>query len=281
LAVSHILPLGATVFDTTKLTETGGDSPTGTVIYTFFHSGDCTAKTATSTDKVTIGGGGAVPHSSNQGPLGSGRYAFEAEYSSDANYLAGTSECEPLSVDKAPLGFSTTVFDASTNKPISGTLAPGATVFDTSKLTTTSGITPTGTVTYAFFQSGTCTTGTAVGSDTVTIGADGSVPASSIHGPLGASPPYAFEAEYSSDANFLGTGSGCEPFDASSSTASSSAPALTSSTPSSGSLASTGLAVTLYALVATALIGAGVGLVRLTRRKPARGAARHTQRRIR
>jgi hypothetical protein len=208
--VSHVLPLGARVFDTTKLTSTAGIAPTGKVKYTFFHSSDCTASTAAGTETVTVETDGTVPNSSIHGPLGSGLYAFNAHYSGDGNYLAGTSACEPLSVDKAPVGFSTTVMNAATNQPVSGTLPSGAMVFDTAKLTTTSGITPTGTVTYAFFRAGTCITGTLVATDTVTIGAGGSVPPSSIQ-TLTAGGPYSFEAEYSSDANFLGTGSGCEP----------------------------------------------------------------------
>jgi hypothetical protein len=212
--VSRILPLGATVFDTTKLTSTSGIAPTGMVTYTFFHSSDCTPSTAAGTEIVNIVDG-LVPNSGIHGPLGSGPYAFEVSYPGDGNYLPDTSECEPLSVDKAPVSFSTTVFDATTNQPVSGTLPSGATVFDTATLTTTSGITPTGTVTYAFFSSGTCITGTLVDTGTVTIGAGGSVPPSRIQGPLTTGGPYSFEAEYSSDANFLGTGSGCEPLEVS------------------------------------------------------------------
>jgi hypothetical protein len=211
--VSHNpLPLGATVFDTTSLTSTAGIAPTGMVTYTFFHSSGCIATTTAGTETVTIVDG-KVPSSSHHGPLVSGSYAFKATYAGDDNYLAGISKCEPFSVDKAPLGLSTTVIDASTRQPASGTLPTGATVFDTAKLTTTSSITPTGTVTYAFYRSGTCITGTLVDTHTVTIGAGGSVPPSSMQGPLTTGGPYSFEAEYSSDSNFLGTGSGCEPLE--------------------------------------------------------------------
>jgi hypothetical protein len=267
--VTHILPLGAMVYDTTKLT-TRGFTPTGTVTYTFFHSSDCTVSTAAGTETVTIVDG-TIPNSSVHGPLGSGSYAFVAHYPGDGNYVAGSSACEPLSVDKAPLGFATTVFDATTNQPVSSTLPSGATVFDTAKLTTTSGITPTGTVTYAFFSSGTCITGTLIATETVTIGADGSVPSSRIQGPLTTGGPYSFEAEYSSDANFLGTGSGCEPLDVSAPAVSPAAPSAPASAQPSGLLPLTGLATSLYAVVVTALFGAGIGLVRLSRRKSARG----------
>jgi hypothetical protein len=211
----HILPLGSTVFDTTKLTSIAGFVPAGMVTYTFFHSGDCTASTAAGTETVTIRADGTVPNSSSHGPLGNGHYAFKVVYSGDGNYLAGTSACEPLSVDKAPIGFSTTVVDATSKNPVAGTLPSGATVFDTAKLTTTSGINPTGTVTYAFFRAGSCVTGTLVDTDTVTIGAGGTVPPSKIRAPLTTGGPYSFEAEYSSDANFLGVGSGCEPLEVS------------------------------------------------------------------
>jgi hypothetical protein len=211
--VSDVLPLGSTVLDTTKLTSTAEIAPTGMISYTFFHSSDCTASTAAGTpEMVTISPDGTVPNSGIHGPLGSGPYAFKADYLG-GNDLDGTSECEPLSVDKAPVGFSTTVFYATTKQPVSSTLPSGAMVFDTAKLTTTSGITPTGTVTYAFFRAGTCITGSLVDTDAVTIGAGGSVPPSRIRGPLTTGGPYSFEAEYSSDANFLGTGSGCEPLE--------------------------------------------------------------------
>jgi hypothetical protein len=265
-AAVHLLPLGSTVYDTLNLTSIGGFTVAGTGTYTFFSSGGCVAGTAIGADTVTIGSDGSVPRSGSRGPLGNGHYAFEGHYAGDANYLAGTSQCEPLSVDKAAVALSTTAFDVSTGRPVSGTLPAGSTVFDTATLTTTSGITPTGTVTYTFYAGGDCTTGTMVATDTVTIAAAGSAPASHAQGPLTTGGPYSFQAEYSSDPNFLGGGSGCEPF-----TVASASSTGGSSTP----LAMTGLAVTLYAAVAAALLGVGVALERLSRRKRANRHAEH------
>jgi hypothetical protein len=123
-------------------------------------------------------------------------------------------------------------------------------------------------VTYAFFSNGTCVTGTLVGTDTVTIGAGGAVPPSAIRGPLVTGGPYSFEAEYSSDTNFVGTGSGCEPFDVSGPAA---AAAAAPATAPPGLLPLTGLAGNLYAILAVAMFGAGFALVGLSRRRPERG----------
>jgi hypothetical protein len=271
-AAIHLLPLGSTVFDTLNLTSIGGFTITGTATYTFFSSGGCAAGTVIGTDTVTIGSDGSVPHSGNRGPLGNGHYAFEGHYAGDANHLAGTSQCEPVSVDKAAVALSTTTFDASTGRPVAGTLPAGSTVFDTATLTTTSGITPTGTVTYTFYAGGDCTTGTMAATDTVTIGASGSAPPSDNQGPLTTGGAYSFQAEYSGDANFLGQGSACEPF-----TFSAPATSTSSAGEESTSLATTGLAVTLYAAVAAALLAAGVALERLSKRKQTK--RRHTKHR--
>jgi hypothetical protein len=216
-AISSPVPLGVTVYDTATLTTTSGVTPTGTVTYTFYQSGDCTSGTVVGMpETVPVGAGGSVPHSGPQGPLtaATAPYAFQAQYSGDANFVPGDSDCEPFTVAQGAASLSTTVFDALTNTAISSPVPLGATVYDTSTLTTTSGLTPTGTVTYTFYRSGDCTGGTVVGTpETVTVGAGGSVPHSSPQGPLtAATAPYAFQARYSGDVNFVAGSSECEPF---------------------------------------------------------------------
>jgi hypothetical protein len=75
---------------------TGAGTPTGTVTFTFFTSGDCTTG-AQGAGMVTLVGGVAHP-SDTAGPLGAGSYAFRAHYSGDSNYSESTSACEPLTV---------------------------------------------------------------------------------------------------------------------------------------------------------------------------------------
>ena len=211
------LPLDATVYDTAALTHAAGPTPTGTVTYTFFSSGDCTTGTVVGTPQVvTLNADGTVPNSSDHGPLmaADSPYAFMATYSGDGNYFGASSACEPFSVAKGTAGITTTVYDASTSQPVSGQLPLNATVYDTSSLTHPASPVPTGTVTYTFFSSGDCTTGTVVGTpQVVTLNADGTVPNSSNEGPLtAADSPYAFMASYSGDANYHGAESSCEPF---------------------------------------------------------------------
>ena len=213
--VTGALPLNSTVYDTATLTHPTGPVPTGTVTYTFFRSGTCTTGTVVGTQTVKLNADGSVPHSADEGPLSAGDspYTFMAVYSGDANYVGGTSACEPFSVKQGTSSISTVVFDASTKKPATNPLPFNASVYDTATLTHDTGPTPTGTVTYTFYRSGTCTTGTVVGSQTVKLNADGSVPNSATEGPLtAATSPYAFEATYSGDANYVGGTSACEPF---------------------------------------------------------------------
>ncbi len=215
--VSSPLALNSTVYDSATVTHSSGPTATGTVTYTFYRSGDCTTGTIAGTQVVTLTADGSVPSSSDHGPLtaADSPYAFRATFSGDANYFGATSDCEPFSVAKGAASISTTVYDASTNQPISGQLPLDATVFDTSTITHPAGPVPTGTVTYTFYRSGTCTTGIVVGSpQVVTLNQDGSVPHSANHGPLTAADgPYAFKAVYSGDNNYLGAASACEPLE--------------------------------------------------------------------
>ena len=129
-------------------------TPTGTVTYQFFTSGNCSGDPSW-TDTVNLSAG-AVPPSDTTDPLGGGDYFFDAVYSGDANYTTNTSSCEPFTVDPADPGTSTTVFDGSTHAAWAGTEVTGATAYDTSTVTGVEGFTPTGTVTYTLFDNGTC-----------------------------------------------------------------------------------------------------------------------------
>ena len=190
---------------------TGPQTPTGTVTYSFFDNGTCTSDANTTTDTETLAGG-VAPNSSTQGPLGAGSYSFQAVYNGDANNDPSLpSTCEEFTVGVATATTSTIVFDAGTNAAWSGNEKSGASAYDTASVTGVPGITPTGTVTYSFFDNGACTSDANTTTDTVTL-AGGLVPNSSTQGPLGAG-SYSFDATYNGDANYgASSPSTCEPF---------------------------------------------------------------------
>ncbi len=105
---------------------------------------------------------------------------------------------------------STTVFDASTNAAWSGTESTGASAFDTMTLAGNGMATPTGTVTYSFYNNGTCTNSPEA-TDPVIVSSNGTVPNSIDEGPLSAG-SYSYRATYGGDANNTAVTSSCEGF---------------------------------------------------------------------
>jgi uncharacterized protein YjbI with pentapeptide repeats len=99
-----------------------------------------------------------------------------------------------------------TVFDASTSAPWSGSEVTGASAFAGASVTGASGITPTGTVTYNFWNTPACT-GSPTTTQTVTL-SGGTVPNSNPTGPLVAG-SYSYMATYSGDSNNAGSQSSC------------------------------------------------------------------------
>jgi hypothetical protein len=201
------ITVGASVQDTATITETGSTAAiTGTVTYTLFSftalpsaSTPCSGGTAVGTAQtVTIGTGNAVPNAAAVTPTPAGFYGYSASYSGDTNYAATTSNCEPLTVNKASITSLTTAatspITVGSSTAISATLVGG---FPSTGVT--------GTVTYTRFAVSGCTgTGTTVA--TVTVGASNAVPsASDTPTPAGS---YSYQASYSGDANnnpFTGT----------------------------------------------------------------------------
>jgi len=96
-------PLGSTVSDQAILT--GGfpsTGVTGTVTYTLFPNGGCTAGTGTVVSTVTVGAANNVPSSGAVIPAAPGSYSFNATYSGDSENNAVSSACEPFTVIPAP-----------------------------------------------------------------------------------------------------------------------------------------------------------------------------------
>ena len=126
---------GAHAFDTASVApSSAGITATGTVTYTFFPNGACTAGTGSPAGTVTLTSTGTVPNSLTQGPLVAGTHSFHAVYSGDANYAGSTSACEPFTVAAGTSTTATTVFDAATNAPWTGNETTGAHAFDTASV---------------------------------------------------------------------------------------------------------------------------------------------------
>jgi hypothetical protein len=198
--------LGKSVIDTASVSGVP-ITPTGTVTYEFFTNGSRSGLPV-STQVVTLNPDGTVPDSAVHGRLAAGSYSFIAIYSGDSNFNGSISAIEPLTINQGGTRTATTILDAATNQPPSGTL--GESVFDTATVTgTPAAFTPTGTVTYEFFTNGSGT-GSPASTEMVTLNSDGTVPNSAVEGPLTAG-EYSFIAIYSGDPNYAGSTSPVEP----------------------------------------------------------------------
>ncbi len=199
--------LGESVHDTATVSGTPF-TPTGTVTYYFYNTSSPVFGTTTpvSTQTVTLSGG-AVPNSSNTAPLAAGSDAFIGVYSGDSNYAGSVGAVEPLSIHKGSSGVSTTIHDSG-GGAVTGAL--GESVYDTATVSGTP-FTPTGTVTYYFYNTSSPTYGTTtpVSTQTVTL-SGGAVPNSATKGPL-SSGSYSFIGVYSGDSNYAGYTGAVEP----------------------------------------------------------------------
>ena len=140
--------------------------------------------------------------------LGVGTPSISATYSGDTNYAGSTSSPLSQTVDKASTGLTTTVYDATTGSPWSGTEVTGAQAFDTASVSGEQlGIAPTGNVTYWLYADATCS-GTSLTSSSMRL-SGGAVPRSSTSPPLGAG-YLSFNASYTGDTNYTSSASPCE-----------------------------------------------------------------------
>src|SRR5437867_5915168 len=161
---------------------------------------------------VTIGSGSAIPDSSATSALPAGSYSFRAYWPGDSNYNSATAACEPLTVNKATASLGTTIVPAS---PV----ALGTVVHDTASFSgLTSGFPATGTVTYKFYGTGTCTGSlsnlfSGDGMQDVTIGSGSAIPDSSATSALPAG-SYSFRAYWPGDSNYNSATAACEPLTA-------------------------------------------------------------------
>ena len=82
------VPAGTTVHDQATVTGALG-TPTGTVTFSWFTNGTCTAPAAATSSAVPLNGSGVADATTfPQTPNVSGSFAFQATYSGDGTYTA-------------------------------------------------------------------------------------------------------------------------------------------------------------------------------------------------
>ena len=183
----------------------GGFTPTGSVDFTFYANGTCTGA-GSSAGTVALDGSGVAHPSQNRGPLAAGAYSFRAHYNGDANYLAGDSACEPLTVRpqrRPSRPRSTTPATTSSQRFRSGrpfTTGPRS----ADRRLHTNRQRRLHLLRERHLHGG--------GSSAGIVALDGSGVAhpSQSRGPLAAG-SYSFRAHYNGDANYLAGDSACEP----------------------------------------------------------------------
>ena len=198
---------GAEAGASSTVTGVSGFTPVGSVTYSFFDNGTCTVDGNTTTETQSLSGG-VVPNATPSGPLGAGSFSFKASYSGDGNYAAASSSCENFAVDMSIPTVTTTVQNSSDQAWTGG--SSGSSAHDSATVTGVGGFTPGGSVTYSFFDNGTCTVDGNTTTDLQLLSA-GVVPNSAPSGPLGAG-SFSFEASYSGDTNYGAASSSCETF---------------------------------------------------------------------
>src|SRR5437870_5373223 len=151
----------------------------------------------------TLSGGTATFSTTS---LAVGSHSITAQYLGDGNFLTSTSTAVSQVVNPVTGVSISTTIQNSANVAVTSVVL-GTTVHDTATL---SGQTATagGTVTYVFWNTGTCT-GTATAAGTVTV-TNGVMPNSNAITPIAAG-SFSFNATYSGDTNNNRALSGCEP----------------------------------------------------------------------
>jgi hypothetical protein len=197
------IALGAgSISDTATVTITSGVPPTGTVTFDVFGPDDvnCSGPPAdSSTTSITAGDAASTPFI----PTAVGVYRFVASYGGDADNAPSSGACndanEATTVSPAPSGITT-----QASAPIA--LGAGS-ISDTATVTITSGVPPTGTVTFDVFgpDDAMCSAPPASSStNPITAGDAASTPFTPTAGGV-----YRFVASYSGDASNLPSSGAC------------------------------------------------------------------------
>ena len=199
---SGTVTLGSGLKLTDAATLTGGYNPSGSIAFALYYNG---GSTPVDTETVAVNGNGTYSTPGGYVPTQAGAYQWDASYAGDANNVAvseNNNANEQVTVNKASSGVSTAIHDAA-GGGVTGAL--GEQVYDTATVTCAFGAaTPTGTVTYDFYNTASPVYGvtTPVSTQTVTL-SGGVVPAAATTAALTPG-GYSFIGVYSGDSNYTG-----------------------------------------------------------------------------
>ncbi|HEY1267615.1 MAG TPA: kelch repeat-containing protein [Candidatus Binatia bacterium] len=202
---------GATVHDKATLTANGAlPVPTGNVTFKWFENGTCSGSAAQTSGTFGLSGGAVDATAFTQTPVDASKtYSFLASYAGDTTYNPATAACEPLTINKIDPTSVTTVIHDGTHGSVTSVSA-GTTVHDSVSVSGSVG-TPTGSVTFKWFENGTCS-GTATQTSGTFALSGGAVDATAFtQTPVDASKTYSFLASYAGNTTYNGKDAACEP----------------------------------------------------------------------
>ncbi len=194
------ITVGSSDYDTAALTGFAPNGSGGTVTYTVYTNGSCTAgaqTVGTASFSETTGASTSNPVTFTS----AGSVSWNAVFNGDSNNNAtAVSSCEPLTVSKAAPTIATTLQ--------SGAITVGQTDYDTSALSNFAPGGASSTVTYTVYTNNTCTTVSQPGGTVSVNESNGAVPQSSVVNFKTAGTFY-WQAAFSGDSNNAATSSPC------------------------------------------------------------------------
>jgi hypothetical protein len=209
--------LGSTLQDSATLSGTGTLDGTGSITFDLYGANDstCSGPPVDTETVIDVTSDGPYVTTTGYTPDTTGTYQWVASFSGDGDDNAVSTACgdEPVTVNKATPLIGTLVFDVNSsgvpNGLWSGAEVAGANASDGASVTGVN-VLQTGTMSFSFFQNGSCQ-----GSPEL-FSADQSL-SHAMSGAWGyiadlAAGSYSFQATYSGDANYVSVTSACEPF---------------------------------------------------------------------
>ena len=201
--------LGDQVHDTSSVSSSNNSFGwAGTVTYYLYTNNYCTAPASTS-ETVSASSGGVVNDSSLSSALAAGGYSYKAVYSGNSNYIGSTGACEPFRVDKANTSTASEIDDGSGTAVTSA--GYGVPVHDKATVSgSVSGFSLSdggGTVSFTFFTSSDCSTGSSAAGSVAPDSSGVSAPSTTETPNVGS---HSFKAHYGGNSNYNVSDSGCE-----------------------------------------------------------------------
>lgn len=195
-------------------TGVGHTVPTGsTFTFNRYNNGTCAGTPDNIQSGVSVPSGGQTGAAdSNTFTPGVGSFSYLVDFHSGGASVTDklgnpSTDCEPFTIISVTPTVTTAIHDASHNVVTS--VALGATVHDSVTVTGTSG-TPTGNVTFDFFNNGTCANAPTATSGNVALSSGTADATGFPQGPLAAG-SYSFKAHYAGSAPYVAGDGPCEP----------------------------------------------------------------------